>query len=166
MGIHLQLIQKKIPGRDCIDQKEIVQHLAVIGEEVERLNSIVVDFLFAVKPMDTHLEDGDINAVITELLEFVRPEMDQAGVKVESSLSSAVPLLRIDARFIKQALLNLIKNAVAAMPDGGVLRVETRRVGNEVSVRISDTGQGSPSRSWTRSSSRISPRSRLARGSG
>ncbi|HTP58180.1 MAG TPA: ATP-binding protein, partial [Spirochaetia bacterium] len=86
----------------------------------------------------------DVNAVITELLQFVRPELDQAGVKVESSLSSAVPLLRIDARFIKQALLNLIKNAVAAMPDGGVLSVETRRAGNEVLIRISDTGTGIP----------------------
>jgi len=142
MGIHLQLIQKKIAGRECIDSKEIVPHLAVIGEEVGRLNSIVVDFLFAVKPMDTHLEDGDINAVITELLEFVRPELDQAGVKIESNLSSALPLLRIDARYIKQALLNLIKNSIAAMPDGGVLRVQTGRKGNEVMILISDTGSG------------------------
>ena len=144
MGIHLQLIQKKIAGKDCIDQKEIAQHLAVIGEEVDRLNRIVVDFLFAVKPMDTHLEDGDINAVITELLDFVRPELDQAGVKVESALSEGIPILRIDARFIKQALLNLIKNAVAAMPDGGLLRIETLRSGTEVLIRISDTGGGIP----------------------
>ena len=116
MGIHLQLIQKKIAGKDCIEAKDIAQHLGVIGEEVDRLNRIVVDFLFAVKPMDTRLEDGDINRVIEELLEFVRPELDQAGVQIESSLSTSLPLLRIDARYIKQALLNLIKNAVAAMP--------------------------------------------------
>ena len=136
--------RRRSPGKDCIDQKEIAQHLAVIGEEVDRLNRIVVDFLFAVKPMDTHLEDGDINAVITELLDFVRPELDQAGVKVESALSEGIPILRIDARFIKQALLNLIKNAVAAMPDGGLLRIETLRSGTEVLVRISDTGGGIP----------------------
>ncbi|HVP18453.1 MAG TPA: ATP-binding protein [Spirochaetia bacterium] len=144
MGIHLQLIQKKIAGKESIDPKEIAQHLDVISEEVDRLNRIAVDFLFAVKPMDTRLEDGDLNAVIAELLDFVRPELDQAGVKVESDLSSAVPIMRIDSRFIKQALLNLIKNAVAAMPDGGTLRVETRRAGNEVLVRISDTGTGIP----------------------
>ena len=144
MGIHLQLIQKKIAGKDCIDQKEIAQHLAVIGEEVDRLNRIVVDFLFAVKPMDTRLEDGDINAVITELLEFVRPELDQAGVKIEMNLSPAVPQLKIDPRFIKQALLNLVKNAVAAMPDGGLLKVDSMRAGNEVVIRIADTGSGIP----------------------
>jgi two-component system, sporulation sensor kinase E len=144
MGIHLQLIQKKTAGKDCIEAKDIAAHLGVIQEEVDRLNRIVVDFLFAVKPMDTHLEAGDINKVIHELLEFVRPELDQAEVRIESSLSDTVPSLLIDSRYIKQALLNLIKNAVAAMPGGGVLRVGTERAGKEVYVRISDTGTGIP----------------------
>ena len=94
--------------------------------------------------MDTRLEDGDLNKVIQELLEFVGPELDQAGVKIESSLSPDLPPLSIDARYIKQALLNLIKNAVAAMPDGGTLGVQTLRSGEEVQVRISDTGSGIP----------------------
>jgi two-component system, sporulation sensor kinase E len=144
MGIHLQLIQKKVAGKECIEAKDIEQHLSVIGEEVDRLNRIVVDFLFAVKPMDTRLEDGDVNRVIGELLEFVRPELDQAGVKIESKLSATLPLLRIDTRYIKQALLNLIKNAVAAMPGGGLLKVETVRSGEDVLVRISDSGMGIP----------------------
>jgi PAS domain S-box-containing protein len=144
MGIHLQLIQKKIAGKDCIEAKDIDQHLGVINEEVDRLNRIVVDFLFAVKPMDTVLEDGDVNHVIDELLQFVHPELDQAGVTIDARLSPSLPLLRIDARYIKQALLNLIKNAVAAMPGGGTLRIETLRSGDEVLVRISDTGIGIP----------------------
>jgi signal transduction histidine kinase len=144
MGIHLQLIQKKIAGKDCIEAKDIDQHLGVINEEVDRLNRIVVDFLFAVKPMDTVLEDGDVNHVIEELLQFVHPELDQAGVTIDAHLSPVLPLLRIDARYIKQALLNLIKNAVAAMPGGGVLRIESLRSGDEVLVRIADTGTGIP----------------------
>jgi signal transduction histidine kinase len=144
MGIHLQLIRKKIARKDCIEAKDIEQHLGVINEEVDRLNRIVVDFLFAVKPMDTVLEDGDVNHVIEELLQFVHPELDQAGVMIDSQLSPLLPLLRIDARYIKQALLNLIKNAVAAMPGGGTLRIESSRSGDEVLVRISDTGTGIP----------------------
>ena len=144
MGIHLQLIRKKMSGKKCIEAKDIDQHLSVMGEEVDRLNRIVVDFLFAVKPMDTRLEDGDINVVIQELLEFVRPEMDQAGVTIEADLGTGLPTLRLDPRYIKQALLNLIKNAVAAMPGGGTLRIATARVGDEVRVRVSDTGTGIP----------------------
>ncbi len=95
MGIHLQLAQKKMAGKEPGGRpRRSSSHLAVIGEEVDRLNRIVVDFLFAVKPMDTRLEDADINAVVRELLEFVRPELDQAGVRIDSRLSTGVPLLR------------------------------------------------------------------------
>ena len=144
MGIHLQLIRRKIGTKACVDAGDIEGHLAVMGEEVDRLNRIVVDFLFAVKPMDTHLENADLNAVVRDLIAFVRPELDQAGVAVECELAGDVPPLMLDVRYVKQALLNLIKNGVAAMSGGGRLRVETRRSGDEVQVLVSDTGTGIP----------------------
>ena len=124
--------------------RDLEPHLAVIAEEVDRLNRIVVDFLFAVKPMDARLEDTDLNAVVRDLIAFVRPEMDQAGVVVEIDLADDLPALKLDVRYIKQALLNLIKNAMAAMSGGGRLRLETQRLGNEVQVRVIDTGTGIP----------------------
>ncbi len=146
MGIHLQLIQKKIAGKECIDAKDIDQHLDVLNEEVDRLNRIVVDFLFAVKPMDTILEDGDVNHVIEELIQFVHPELDQAGVTIDARLSPALPLLRIDARYIKQALLNLIKNAVAAMPGGGMLSHRVPPLGRRGPRADFRHGRGHPRR--------------------
>jgi two-component system, sporulation sensor kinase E len=144
MGIHLQLIRRKIAGKDCVESRDLEPHLGVIAEEVDRLNRIAVDFLFAVKPMDTRLEVADVNAVLRELIAFVRPELDQAGVTVESDLADNLPALKLDVRYIKQALLNLIKNAMAAMSGGGRLGIETRADGDEVQVRVSDTGTGIP----------------------
>ena len=144
MGIHLQLIRRKIGGKGRVEARELEPHLAVIAEEVDRLNRIVVDFLFAVKPMDTHLEDADLNAVVRDLIAFVGPELDQAGVTVEASLAEDVPLLKLDVRFVKQALLNLIKNAMAAMSGGGRLGIETRRNGDEVQLSVADSGSGIP----------------------
>jgi two-component system, sporulation sensor kinase E len=144
MGIHLQLIRRKTGGRECVDASDLEPHLAVLAEEVDRLNRIVVDFLFAVKPMDARLEDADLNAVVRDLIAFVRPEMDQAGVTVESDLADDLPALKLDVRYVRQALLNLIKNAVAAMSGGGRLRLETLRRGDEVQVRVIDTGSGIP----------------------
>ncbi len=144
MGIHLQLIRRKTGGRERVEAREVEPHLAVIAEEVDRLNRIVVDFLFAVKPMDARLEDADLNAVVRDLIAFVRPELDQAGVAVESDLADELPALKLDVRYIKQALLNLIKNAVAAMSGGGRLRLETQRHGDEVQVRVIDSGAGIP----------------------
>jgi PAS domain S-box-containing protein len=144
MGIHLQLIRRKIGGKGRVEARDLEPHLAVIAEEVERLNRIVVDFLFAVKPMDTHLEDANLNAVVRDLIAFVRPELDQAGVAVESDLDADLPELKLDVRYVKQALLNLIKNAMAAMSGGGRLGIETRRNGDEVQLRVADTGAGIP----------------------
>jgi len=144
IDIHLQLIQKRTQGKERIGGKDLRQYLAVIREEVDRLNQIVVDFLFAVKPMDTRLEDGSINQVVKELLDFMRFELEQAGVKLESDLDSSLPPLRMDCRYMKQAILNLVKNAVSAMPEGGTLRIDTERHGDTVRVRVSDTGTGIP----------------------
>jgi signal transduction histidine kinase len=71
-------------------------------------------------------------------------QLDQAGVAVESDLAVDLPALKLDVRFVKQALLNLIKNAMAAMSGGGRLGIETRRNGDEVQVRVTDTGTGIP----------------------
>ena len=144
MGIHLQLIRRKIGGKERVEAADIGPNLAVMAEEVDRLNRIVVDFLFAVKPMDTRLEDADLNAVVRDLISFVRPELDQAGLAVETELSDDVPVLKLDVRYVKQALLNLIKNAMAAMSGGGRLGIETRRNGDEVQLRVADTGAGIP----------------------
>jgi two-component system, sporulation sensor kinase E len=144
IGIHLQLIQKKTHGKERIGAKDLGQYLRVISEEVDRLNRIVVDFLFAVKPMDIKLEEGDINQVVKELLDFMRFELEQAGVKLESDLAKSLPMLLMDGRYMKQAILNLVMNAVSAMPKGGTLRIETVRHGDEVRIQVADTGTGIP----------------------
>ena len=116
MGIHLQLIQKKIAGKDCIEAKDIDQHLGVIGRGGGPAEPDRRGLPFRGEAHG-HPAGGRGHQPRHRGAPGVRrPELDQAGVKIESNLSAALPLLRIDARYIKQALLNLIKNAVAAMP--------------------------------------------------
>lgn len=150
IGIHIQLIQKLSQGRKTLKREQIEPYLSVINEEVDRLNRIVVDFLFTVRPMDAHLVKGDLNQIIRELVEFMRYEMEKAGVHGELVLSPSLPKLELDEKYLKQALLNIVQNAVSAMPGGGTLRVETSRHGNEVLLRITDTGVGIPPENLTK----------------
>jgi len=122
----------------------IEKYLAVVTEEIDRLNRIVVDFLFAVRPMDMELREDDLNALISELVEFMRFELAAAHIECALDLSRDLPPLRFDERFIKQALLNLVKNAVAAMPSGGKLTIRTALSGEKACVTIEDTGMGIP----------------------
>ncbi len=142
IGIHAQLIEKAVSGLDGEDLETVRGYLEVIGEEIERLNRIVVDFLFAVRPMDTKLESGDLNQLAEDLLGFVRYELEQAGIEVVKDLDPALPEVKLDARYFKQALLNIVKNAIHAMPEGGMLRVSTQTRGDEVLLRVSDNGVG------------------------
>jgi signal transduction histidine kinase len=114
----------------------------VIDEEIDRLNRIVVDFLFAVRPMNLELREGDINQFIKNVFEFVRYELAEAKVEAVLELAENLPRLDFDERILKQALLNLIQNAVAAMPGGGTLTVKTSLAEGGVEIAVIDTGTG------------------------
>ncbi|MBN1525342.1 MAG: PAS domain S-box protein [Spirochaetales bacterium] len=144
IGIHLQLSQKEMKGKKNIKTDTISHNLEIIAEEVERLNRIVVDFLFAVRPMNIQLELTNINHVIRELVEFLKFELAEAGVKVELELGQHLPQVMLDDKYLKQALLNLVQNSISAMPEGGTLKLETLRRGQDVVLRIIDTGSGIP----------------------
>ena len=122
----------------------IDKYLKVMNEEVERLNRIVLDFLFAVRPVNAQLRKGNINELIRELAEFVSFELKEAHIETAVNLEENLPLISFDERLMKQALLNLIKNAEHAMGDGGKLGISTEAHGAEVRISISDTGVGIP----------------------
>lgn len=144
ISIHLQLMQKTIKADNDECKTDLVEYLSIISEEVERLNSIVVDYLFAVRPMDTHPAPMNINALIQELVTFVQYELQEAGIDVEEMPAINLPLLNLDENLMKQALLNIIMNALAAMPNGGTLHINTLLKDNLVHIRIKDTGSGIP----------------------
>lgn len=142
IGIHIQLIQKALNKNCDADLEAIQKYLEVVNEEIERLNGIVMDFLFAVRPMDMNLEERDVNTLILELCDFVRYELEDAGIKLKIDLEDSLPNLSIDEKFFKQAFLNLVKNSMAAMPDGGTLKVSTKLRGDSVVISIKDYGVG------------------------
>ena len=160
LSIHIQLIQKamnanqelyyqshghKDDGKEGTPQKyfEVInKYIAVVNEEIDRLNGIVVDFLFAVRPMNIDFRKGNVNNLIKDLTEFVKFELEDSNIACVLELDSALPDINFDERFIKQALLNLIKNAAAAMPEGGRLTIKTKHHEGELFIQVHDTGTG------------------------
>jgi signal transduction histidine kinase len=120
------------------------RYMDVINEEIDRLNHIVVDFLFAVRPMNLNLRESNINALIRELVEFTAYELQNTHVTTVLELDENLPLLDFDIQLMKQALLNLIQNAAAAMKEGGTLTLRTERKDTEAVISVIDTGAGIP----------------------
>jgi PAS domain S-box-containing protein len=159
ISIHVQLIQKAVAAQEklCNDLRyskeecnpnkyfrQIDKYLKVVDEEIDRLNAIVVDFLFAVRPINANLRRGDINTLIRELADFVSFELKDARIESVLTLAENICALDFDAGLIKPALLNVIKNAAAAMSAGGKLTITTEEAEEEIRIIIADTGIGIP----------------------
>ncbi|HCS36563.1 MAG: histidine kinase [Spirochaetae bacterium HGW-Spirochaetae-4] len=143
IGIHLQLLGKAFQRKKSLTLDDASRYLDVIDEEIERLNSIVVDFLFAVRPMDVHLRLENLNRIVDDVCNFVSYELSEHKISVNRQLGEFLPKLRIDENLMKQALLNIIKNAMNAMETrGGTLTVTTKLAGDSVVLTITDTGTG------------------------
>jgi PAS domain S-box-containing protein len=159
LSIHIQLIQKAMEGHKELYYgsrsgdgdsdpgayfSRLDKYLGVVNEEIDRLNRIVVDFLFAVRPMNMDFREGNINALIEELAEFVRYELEEANIICVLELEKDLPRTGFDERYMKQALLNLIKNAQAAMDQGGTLTIKTEFRDGQIDILVMDTGAGIP----------------------
>lgn len=111
-------------------------------DEITRLDSIVQQFLGAIRParLDPHLEN--INALVQESVAFLQPEIDDRNVLVEQELRSDLPLLEVDRNQMKQAFYNVIKNAFQAMKQKGILRIQTDFDDSFLTIQFTDSGGG------------------------
>lgn len=143
ISIRIQLLEKLI-RTEKPDKAAMSKHLEIVKEEMERLKHIVVDFLFAVRPMDIQLLSENPGPIIEQIADFVQPEADRKGIDVKLDIGADLPRVLMDKRHIKQALLNLIQNAMAAMPEGGTLGILAEVADDELRISVSDTGTGIP----------------------
>src|SRR5438874_127336 len=113
-----------------------------IVREVDRLTAITEEYLRFARLPKPQMQRSDVNDVVRDLLEFVRPELVAAGVHVEQRLSPELPRVLADVAQLRQLLLNLVRNAREAMPGGGSLRVSTRGGEGSVEIEVRDSGPG------------------------
>jgi PAS domain S-box-containing protein len=150
LHIHLQLMSREVrklrpPAEDAAEAAQKIEHyLDVAKGEIARLDYIVTQFLQAIRPSTPRLSDASLNDVVRETLELLRPELDNRRLNVKEKLARPLPPAPLDGSQIKQALVNLVKNAMQAMTRGGTLTVETGQNTEEVWVSVGDTGGGIP----------------------
>jgi signal transduction histidine kinase/HAMP domain-containing protein len=137
MRIWLENLKENLPAGEELPR----QAVAVLDSEIDRLDSVVKRLLDFMTTPDLRLEETSLESLLTEIAGIARPQMERAGVRLETNFI-AIPPVRVDQALIKQALLNLIINAIEAMPEGGVLTLTLARSGDSAQIRVSDTGRG------------------------
>ncbi|HHV71676.1 MAG TPA: hypothetical protein GXX38_03570 [Clostridia bacterium] len=139
----LQLLQLKINNDK---QEGYGEYLDIILTEIDRMNSIVSDFLVLAKPTETRLECLEVNILLQEILSLVTSESLLRGIDFKIVYGKNLPPVAGDKEKLKQVILNLINNAFQAMQEGGKLTIGTYydEETEHVTIWIEDTGKGIP----------------------
>ena len=120
------------------------KYIDIILSEVSRLETIIHDNLSYIKEAAPHLAEGDLNSVIQDILTLYEDELTQRRIIIERDFCRNLPLMKFDGQQLKQAIINIIKNAMEAMENGGTLTLRTCSLPDtgEAAVEIGDTGHG------------------------
>ena len=117
-------------------------YLKIIVEEIGHLENILTDILYFAKPAVPNCTSVNLNETIENILEILAVEIEENNIRVEKYLDSNLPTLSLDQNQIRRVIINLIKNAIQAMPEGGTINVSTVIENQWLHVEVADTGIG------------------------
>ncbi|PYK70801.1 MAG: PAS domain-containing sensor histidine kinase [Verrucomicrobia bacterium] len=142
LNIHLQLMERQSRKLKGKERDELQQSIEICRGEINRLDSIVTQFLRAIRPSRPQLQPENVNVIVEEAVRFFSAEIEARDIVVETELRSDLPLLQLDRDQMKQAFYNVIKNSFEAMRRRGILRIRTDMDESHVRVSFIDTGGG------------------------
>lgn len=141
INILIQSMREKLPIENAFQED-----LKVIEEEIGRINEIVEQFLRFAKPSPPLFEKTEVFPILEETLQLLRPQIEKSRISVKKEFYP-LPPMTIDKEQIKQVILNILLNAIQAMPEGGhlILGGRVSEDGDGVKLWIKDSGVGIPS---------------------
>ncbi|MDF7826888.1 ATP-binding protein [Pontiellaceae bacterium B12227] len=143
INIHLQLLDREIGYlKDEQAKGELKELVEVSRKEVGRLDTIIRQFLKALRPSLPERKPHDLKDLVKDTLEVMKHEISDRRMLVEAEFAEEVPAVAVDDTQVKQVFFNVIKNALQAMDDGGILKLETQLSDRYVAVVVEDNGQG------------------------
>jgi signal transduction histidine kinase len=145
IALQLSLLERRIALQESAVADEMRDLTGVIREEIKRLDSLVGDFLLFSRTNRIQFRSTGLDPLLDEVVRLLRPEARLVNVTIRRQRTGGeLPELRMDAEKMKQVVINLLRNAIEAMPDGGVVTAESGLVDGHARVAIRDTGPGLP----------------------
>ena len=151
ISIYIQLIEKII--KKNIDNSsqcflELKDYCAIIKEEIGRLEDTINSFLFSVRKLELNLEEININSLILSTVDFLKYEIENNNINIEIKFDRDNLIMRIDERYIKQSLINIIQNAIDSILEKNEknykkeIQIKLKTVDNFALITIKDNGMG------------------------
>src|ERR1035441_5863493 len=138
--LHVEVARSKLSKGET----DVSEQMEIISREILRLDRVVRTFLDFTRPVELQLDNVPLQELVREIVELARPQTDAANIRVSVQEEADGVEVRVDRDLLKQAVLNVVVNAMQAMPEGGELRFESSASKDNAELRISDTGPGIP----------------------
>jgi signal transduction histidine kinase len=146
LGLNLQLLAEDYQDPQNQRERRALDRAQRLQDECQRLVEVSNDFLRFARIKELDFQPTSLSAVVEELLDFFEPTARQANIDIKCYLPADLPRVSLDRELFKQALLNLLLNALQAMPSGGHItiqaKLEIRNSKPEIELCIIDTGKG------------------------
>ena len=140
--MNVDLLAEDHEGDDPPDQRRTLDKIRVLQAQCERLQNLLDDFLKFARLRSLELRAGNLNTQIERVLDMFTPQATASGVDIVRYLDADLPSIQLEEQTLGSALVNLVKNAIEAMPDGGRLEARTRLTRHGVALDLIDTGAG------------------------
>jgi signal transduction histidine kinase len=135
----LQLFQYKAK------KDEDKQYYSIMLSEVERINSIVSEFMILSKPQAITYQNRNIASLLTDVITLLEAISIMKNIEVTKEFEPNIPFIKCEGNQIKQVFINVFKNAIEAVPNNGKIDVQVKRLeDDEVLIRVMDNGRGIP----------------------
>jgi len=138
IGLNIELLEDELPRLN----REALALISAIKREIESLAGITEEYLRVARLPNPRLESEDLADVVRSTVQFLTPEFESCGIEIQVETDTAIPQVALDEAQIRQVLINLLKNAREAMPDGGRVSVNVRNGDDGVILRVCDQGIG------------------------
>jgi hypothetical protein len=138
--LHVEVARAKLAQGDTALEPQ----MDIISSEILRLDRVVKTFLDFTRPVELNLANVPLDEFVRDLADLARPQADASQIRVVDERKAEGVEVRIDRDLLKQAVLNIVVNAIEAMPAGGELRLGSSASGDTAEIRVSDTGPGIP----------------------
>jgi hypothetical protein len=142
ISLALDQLRAKYARRLDPDTDTYVHQIALMKDEIRRLSELVQSFLNYGKPIEIHPSPADVRGLVDSVLQISESKMRAQGVTLVEELNGTPTMLNVDAEKLRMCFVNVIANAIQAMPDGGELRIEFHQQDGHLVVTFKDTGAG------------------------
>ncbi len=144
ISMGLQRLKREFLPPDESKREEYISFAELILKEIRRVNNIIEQFLTLSRPFQLNLKESSLQDLLRHLVALFQEEASSLGIRLQAEIPSDLPLLAIDPEKLTQALINIMRNGMQAMGQGGLLRIEAKSLKVRVEVTISDSGSGIP----------------------